>query len=276
MAANTDWGSSYATAGVDAMTAYDDILVPRVFDPFADVLLDKVDLSPGLEVLDVACGPGTIARRVAQRLGPSGGSRPATSVRPCWKWRPPNQLGQRGTDLVPAVPGRCDRRARRLLRSRALPAGPAVLPGPARRPGRVAASPEAGRASRVAVWCAIEECPFWDELASAVGPALGRRGNRFPQWPMGAPRSRRADPTVRRRRVLRRERDPPVLPVVFEGGAAQLVASLEAASVGPQIAALDADGRAALLAAAEATLAPFVHNGELRSEAATHIVVAAR
>lgn len=67
-----------------------------------------------------------------------------------------------------------------------------------------------------------------------------------------------------------------VLPAVFEGGAAQLVASLAAASVGPQVAALDADGRAALLAAAEAALAPFLYNGELRSEAATHIVVAAR
>jgi hypothetical protein len=60
-----------------------------------------------------------------------------------------------------------------------------------------------------------------------------------------------------------------VLPAVFEGGAAQLVATLQTASVGPQVAALDADGRAALLACAEAALAPFQHGGELRSEAAT-------
>ncbi|HEV3364105.1 MAG TPA: methyltransferase domain-containing protein, partial [Acidimicrobiia bacterium] len=72
MGSNADWGSNFATAGVDSMTAYDDILVPRLFDPFADVLLDEVDVSPGLEVLDVACGPGTVARRVAQRIGPEG------------------------------------------------------------------------------------------------------------------------------------------------------------------------------------------------------------
>ncbi len=35
-------------------------------------------------------------------------------------------------------------------------------------------------------------------------------------------------------------------------------------------------GRAALLAAAEAALEPYLHDGELHSEAATHIVVAVR
>ena len=45
---------------------------------------------------------------------------------------------------------------------------------------------------------------------------------------------------------------------------------------GSNLAALDTEGRAALQAAAEAALAPFQYNGELHSEAATHIVVAAR
>jgi hypothetical protein len=66
-----------------------------------------------------------------------------------------------------------------------------------------------------------------------------------------------------------------VLPVVFEGGPAQLTATLAAAPVGPQVAALDHHGRVALLAAAEAALGPFLHDGELHSEAATHIIVAA-
>jgi SAM-dependent methyltransferase len=69
---SADWGSNFAAAGVDSMIAYDEILVPRLFDPFADVLLDEVGVSVGLEVLDVACGPGTVARRAAQRVGPSG------------------------------------------------------------------------------------------------------------------------------------------------------------------------------------------------------------
>ncbi len=70
MSSNADWGSNIAAAGMGPMTAYDEILVPRLFDPFADVLLDGIGVAAGLEVLDVACGPGTVSRRVALRLGP--------------------------------------------------------------------------------------------------------------------------------------------------------------------------------------------------------------
>src|SRR5258708_38947970 len=54
------------------MTAYDEILVPRLFDPWAEVLLDEVGVAAGSRVLDVACGPGTGARLAAVRVGPSG------------------------------------------------------------------------------------------------------------------------------------------------------------------------------------------------------------
>ncbi|HEV7686206.1 MAG TPA: hypothetical protein VGQ80_06525, partial [Acidimicrobiia bacterium] len=67
------------------------------------------------------------------------------------------------------------------------------------------------------------------------------------------------------------------LPVVFDGGPAQIVATLQAAAVGPQVAALDDRGRADLLAAAEEALAPLLDDvGGVRSEAASHIVVATR
>ena len=64
---STDWSANFASAGLDAMTAYDEILVPRLFDPWAEVLLDEVGVVPGASVLDVACGPGTVARRAAGR-----------------------------------------------------------------------------------------------------------------------------------------------------------------------------------------------------------------
>src|SRR5437588_12741476 len=69
---STDWSANFASAGLDAMTAYDEILVPRLFDPWAEVLLDEVGVAPGCRVLDVACGPGTVARLAAVRVGPSG------------------------------------------------------------------------------------------------------------------------------------------------------------------------------------------------------------
>jgi SAM-dependent methyltransferase len=276
MGATTDWGSNFATAGVDAMTAYDEILVPRLFDPFADVLLDEVGVSPGLEVLDVACGPGTVARRVARRVGPEGrvtacDLSPAmlevAAAKPAQDGAAPITFRQCPADELDVPDGAFDL----VLCQQGLQFFPDRLGALAEM--RRALKP-GGRAG-VAVWCAIEECPFWDALASAVGEVLGKEAEiGFRSGPWGLPEADEltrlfdtadfGDVSVSRR----------VLPVVFEGGAAQLAGTLPAASVGPQVAALGADGRAALLAAAEAALAPFQHNGELHSEAATHIVLA--
>src|SRR5215475_2192054 len=52
--------------------AYDEFLVPRIFEPWAALLLDEVRLGPGDRVLDIATGPGTVARLAAQRVGSGG------------------------------------------------------------------------------------------------------------------------------------------------------------------------------------------------------------
>src|SRR5438046_10102783 len=52
--------------------AYDELLVPRLFEPWAKLLLDEAGLRPSECVLDVATGPGTVARLAAIRLGAHG------------------------------------------------------------------------------------------------------------------------------------------------------------------------------------------------------------
>jgi SAM-dependent methyltransferase len=51
---------------------YRDIHLPRIFEPWAHVLLDLVPVQHGERVLDVATGPGTVARIAAARAGASG------------------------------------------------------------------------------------------------------------------------------------------------------------------------------------------------------------
>src|SRR5919201_3926368 len=52
--------------------AYDEFFVPRLFEPWAKLLLEAADLRRGESVLDIATGPGTVARLAAVRLGAEG------------------------------------------------------------------------------------------------------------------------------------------------------------------------------------------------------------
>ena len=70
MSEGTVYGNRFQQA--DLPRAYDAELVPRVFDPWARELLDALNPQPGEHALDVACGPGTVARQLAQRVGPAG------------------------------------------------------------------------------------------------------------------------------------------------------------------------------------------------------------
>src|SRR5437899_12057385 len=52
--------------------AYRDLQLPRMFEPWARVLLEVVTPNPGDVVLDVGTGPRTVARQAAVLVGPAG------------------------------------------------------------------------------------------------------------------------------------------------------------------------------------------------------------
>jgi ubiquinone/menaquinone biosynthesis C-methylase UbiE len=66
------WAASFEAADISAMQVYEDILVPRLFTPWARLLLDGLDLQAGEAVLDVACGPGSVTRLAASEVGRGG------------------------------------------------------------------------------------------------------------------------------------------------------------------------------------------------------------
>lgn len=55
-----------------ASAAYERVMVPAVFGPWAKDLLATAALALGMRVLDVACGTGIVARLAAPLVGPTG------------------------------------------------------------------------------------------------------------------------------------------------------------------------------------------------------------
>jgi SAM-dependent methyltransferase len=64
-----DWGANFSGT---TMAAYENELVGPMFVPWGEHLLDRVGVHEGESLLDVACGPGTVARLAADRVGHSG------------------------------------------------------------------------------------------------------------------------------------------------------------------------------------------------------------
>jgi ubiquinone/menaquinone biosynthesis C-methylase UbiE len=56
----------------DSAEAYERYLVPLIFAPGSEYLIELAGLGTGERVLDVACGTGIVARRAAMRVGSGG------------------------------------------------------------------------------------------------------------------------------------------------------------------------------------------------------------
>ncbi len=274
----TDWGTSFAMASTGSMSFYDDIMVPRLFEPWAILLLDELHLRGGLDVLDLACGPGTVARLAALRVGASGkvtGCDLSGAMLEIARSKPTLEasapidyvecaadsidLPDNGVDVVTCQQG-----------LQFFPNRPAALAEMRRtlRPG--------GQLG-VAVWCDIEECPPFAALANALEKVLGTDAAetyRSGPWGLGDSDSLGqlvTDSEFDNVRVRRHE-----LPVAFEGGPRQLLMTLHATAVASTLNELSASDMAALVEAVDESTRDITSDGVVHSYAASNIVTANR
>lgn len=57
---------------IEAAAGYEDLLVPALFQQWAEQVMDAAQIRPGHRVLDVGCGTGVLAREAVRRVGPLG------------------------------------------------------------------------------------------------------------------------------------------------------------------------------------------------------------
>jgi ubiquinone/menaquinone biosynthesis C-methylase UbiE len=257
--------------------AYDEYFVPRLFEPWARLVLEEARLRRGEAMIDVATGPGTVARLAAPLLGPEGRVVATDIAKPM-------------LDIARAKPVQKDAAAIEYVESGAAPlAAPSASfdvlvcqqglqffpdrPAAVREMHRVLKS--GGRAF-IAIWAEIERnrlfAAFHRALRATVPPELAELITAPFSWHRVAELKATAESSgFRDVRILTRS-----LPMVLEEGLDQAVASFGATPVSPGVAALPPASRDAFFARLREELAPLVRGGQVVGEMVSNIIAARR
>lgn len=157
---------------VSPSDVFETYMVPAIFAPLAEALLDLTHLQPGDRLLDVACGTGVVARSAFKRVGSradvvgldfnAGQLEVARKLEPAIEWREGDATNlpfsddqfdvvtcQQGLQFLP------DRQVAASEMYRVLAPG-----------GRLAA----------AVWCSMSDFPTYAALSHALSRHVGTQG----------------------------------------------------------------------------------------------------
>jgi ubiquinone/menaquinone biosynthesis C-methylase UbiE len=255
--------------------AYDDIYLPRIFIPWAELLLERAALRPGEAVLDIATGPGTVARLAAEHVGPRGrvlGADLSEAMIAIAKAKPPSAGAASIEYLVsPAAP---------------LPVGDAGFDvvtcqqGLQFFPDRPAAIREMYRALKpggrvvAAVWREIALQPYFAAMDAALRECLPADQVEPYGAPFRWPRAVEVEATFRDGRFTNVSVAELGHPLTFEGGIAQALSALAASPIATTIAKLDPETLSRLWSAAERHLSQLVVEGQVRTQMVSNFVTA--
>jgi ubiquinone/menaquinone biosynthesis C-methylase UbiE len=254
--------------------AYDEFLVPRLFEPWAKLLLDETELQLGQRVLDIATGPGTVARLAAMRVG-SQGRVVATDIA-----QPMLDIAKSKMQPPSSAPIE-------YLRSPAAPLGAATgefdavlcQQGLQFFPDRAAALLEmrrvlkpSGRAA-IAVWAELERnqiyAAFHAALLATAPSELAQLITAPFSWPSGAALKVAAeDAGFREVRLVTRS-----LPMVLEGGVEQAVRAFAGTPTSPGVASLTQEVQAAFFAHLRREMARLVKDSAVIGDMTSNIIV---
>lgn len=186
MTHNSDFTAAFASSS--AAETYDEVLVPRLFTPCAEILLARLALRPGETLLDVACGTGIVVRLAAPLLGPAGlvigrDINEAMVVR-ARSHVPPPGSARLELGVSPAAQLDLDDES---VDAVTCQQGLQFIPEPDAALAEMRRCLRPGGRVGIAVWFGVEECPLWAALEVGLAERWGAEhaaGIRRPfSWP---------------------------------------------------------------------------------------------
>jgi ubiquinone/menaquinone biosynthesis C-methylase UbiE len=261
----------------DVPKHYEHLFVPRFFTQWGEYLLTRTGAFIGARVLDVACGPGTVTRLAAARVGVNG--------------------RVTGADISSGM--------LEVARSKgAVPGGVAIeyIESPAAPlavkesafdvalcqqgfqffPDRVAAARELHRVlssngtAGVAVWTSLERNPLFAMIHAALEDVLGKEVADWLRPPFSWPSLSDVEDTLRAGGFGKVRGETMRFPVVFEGGPAQVSKLVRATPFWGLVDAAPEANRAKLDGTIQAGARAFMDGQRVRSELESNVVVATK
>jgi ubiquinone/menaquinone biosynthesis C-methylase UbiE len=271
----SDW-PLYSCFSVGSIAeTYEDIYVPRIFIPWARLLIEQAKLGRGEQLLDVATGPGTVARLAAEKIG-QGGRVVAADF---------SAAMLTIAKQKPRSPEACE------IHYVESPAAPLTAPGAAFDvvtcqqglqffPDRGAAIREMYRALRpggrlvVAVWREIELQPSFAAIDAALRESMPAERAAPYGAPFKWPKADELASALKGQGFQEVTVQEHTLPLVYEGGVNQVLSTLAASPVASTVAALSDAQRAELSRAGERHLRPLLRDGQVRTQMVSNIAKA--
>ena len=265
------WSESFGAGARSSMDVYESVLVPRMFVPWGHRLLDELELAAGEVVLDVACGPGSVARLAAARVGPRGrvigcdlspamlaiaGAKPAVDGGAAIEYH------EASAERLPVAEGTSDvvtcQQGLQFFPDR--PAAVAEMRRVLRPGGRIG----------IAIWTEIDRAPPFRALGDAIEAVAGAElADRYRGGPWGFPDGERLGALLEDAGFDEVQVSTRVLPLSFEGGPAQLVSTLAATPLAGELS--DEDWRRLVEAVAN-----IAGEGPITWDAESNIAIARR
>lgn len=253
---------------------YEELLVPRIFKPWSQLLLSEAQLSSGELVLDVACGPGTVAQTASEMVGPTG-KVTATDISPPMldvaraKPQTPNSAPIEYVES-PAHPLKAKDASFNLT---------VCQQGLQFFPERVEALKEMARVTQtggriaVAVWGSVEQNPIFGALLAALRENLPPEIADLMKAPFSLHDTEELVVLAQQAGLKNTLIKSFTLPLVFEGGIEQAVRMLEATPLAPQIAELPMEQQTKLAASLRSRLNQFMNGTECQSTTVSNILI---